>query len=58
LAHCAGALVQIGDLLLPFLPTAATRILDTFESGVVKLPEGVMFPKIYLHTPDPHAPKA
>jgi len=58
LAHCAGALVQIGDLLLPFLPNAATRILDTFESGVVKLPEGVMFPKVYLHTPDPHAPKA
>jgi len=58
LAHCAGALIQIGDLLLPFLPNAATRILETFESGVVKLPEGVMFPKIYLHTPDPHAPKA
>jgi len=57
LAHCAGALIQIGDLLLPFLPNAATRILETFESGVVKLPEGVMFPKIYLHTPDPHAPK-
>lgn len=57
LAHCAGALVQIGDLLMPFLPTAATRILATFETGVINLPEGVMFPKIYLHTPDPHAPK-
>ena len=58
LAHCAGALVQIGDLLLPFLPIAATKIQEIFESGVVKLPEGVLFPKIYLHTPDPHAPKA
>lgn len=58
LAHCAGALVQIGDLLEPFLPNAAKKIQEIFETGVVKLPEGVMFPKIYLHTPDPHAPKA
>lgn len=58
LAHCAGALVQIGDLLMPFLPNAAMRIHATFETGVVNLPEGVMFPKIYIHTPNPHAPKA
>jgi methionyl-tRNA synthetase len=58
LAHCAGALVQIGDLLLPFLPTAATKIQEIFESGVVKLPEGVLFPKVYIHTADPRAPKA
>ncbi|MDB5179374.1 MAG: methionyl-tRNA synthetase [Candidatus Saccharibacteria bacterium] len=58
LAHCAGALVQIGDLLLPFLPNAASKIQEIFESGVVKLSEGVLFPKVYIHTPDPHAPKA
>ena len=58
LAHCAGALIQIADLLTPFLPTTATRILEIFESGVVKLPETVLFPKIYIHTSDPHAPKA
>lgn len=58
LSHCAGALIQIGDLLMPFLPTAATKIHGIFESGIVKLPEGVMFPKVYIHTPDPHAPKA
>jgi methionyl-tRNA synthetase len=58
LSHCAGALVQIGDLLVPFLPATATRIQEIFESGVVKLPEGVLFPKVYIHTPDPHAPKA
>jgi methionyl-tRNA synthetase len=58
LAHCAGALVQIGDLLQPFLPGTATRIQEIFETGVVKLPEGVLFPKIYIHTADPHAPKA
>lgn len=58
LAHCAGALVQIGDLLLPFLPNAATKIQEIFETGVIKLPEGVLFPKVYIHTADPRAPKA
>jgi len=58
LAHCAGALIQIADLLQPFLPTTSASILSIFESGVVKLPEGVLFPKIYIHTADPHAPKA
>ena len=57
LSHCAGALVQIGDLLVPFLPGTALRIHQIFESGVVALPEGVLFPKVYIHTPDPHAPK-
>lgn len=57
LAHCAGALVQIGDLLVPFMPNAAKLIHETFESGVVKTPETVLFPKIYIHTADPRAPK-
>ena len=57
LAHCAGALIQIGDLLLPFMPGTAAFIHETFESGVVKQPEGVLFPKKYIHTPDPHAAK-
>lgn len=57
LAHCAGALVQIGDLLVPFLPTTAEAIHATFESGVVKTLDGVLFPKKYIHTPDPHAAK-
>lgn len=57
LAHCAGALLQIGDLLVPFLPNAAASIHGLFESGVVTQPDGVLFPKIYQHTPDPHAAK-
>ncbi len=57
LAHCAGALVQIGDLLVPFMPNTAQVIHDTFESGVVKPTESVLFPKIYIHTADPRAPK-
>lgn len=57
LAHCAGALIQIGDLLVPFMPATAVAIHDTFESGVVRPLETVLFPKKYLHTPDPRAPK-
>jgi methionyl-tRNA synthetase len=57
LAHCAGALVQIGDLLVPFMPDTAAAIHQIFESGVVKPTEGVLFPKRYIHTPDPHAAK-
>lgn len=55
LAHCAGALIQIGDLLLPFMPNTAQAIHTTFESGVVKPMESVLFPKQYIHTPDPRA---
>lgn len=58
LAHCAGALIQIGDLLVPFMPGTAAAIHDTFESGVIKPLDGVLFPKRYIHTPDPRAPKA
>ncbi|HRF28307.1 MAG TPA: methionine--tRNA ligase [Candidatus Saccharibacteria bacterium] len=54
LAHCVGNLLQIGDLLVPFLPTTAAFIHKTFETGVVVPPEGVMFPKKYVHTTDPH----
>jgi methionyl-tRNA synthetase len=57
LAHCAGALVQIGDLLVPFMPGTAAAIHKTFETGVINQSEGVLFPKIYVHTPDPHAAK-
>lgn len=57
LAHCAGALVQIGDLLLPFMPSVAQSIHDIFETGVVRPTETVLFPKKYIHTPDPRAPK-
>lgn len=54
LAHCAGNLLQIGDLLIPFMPITAEYIHKTFESGVVTPPENVMFPKIYIHTKNPH----
>lgn len=52
LAHCAGNLLQIGDLLVPFMPTTAGKIHAMFETGVVVPSEGVLFPKIYQHTAD------
>ncbi len=58
LAYAVGALVQIGDLLVPFLPGTAAKIHQMFETGVVVPNEGVLFPRVYIHTLDPHAPKA
>lgn len=57
LAHAVSTLRQVGDLLVPFLPGAAATIHATFKDGVVNEQAGVLFPKIYLHTPDPHAQK-
>lgn len=57
LSRCVGVLLQIGDLLVPFLPEAAATIHATFESGVVKSQDSVLFPKIYQYTPDPRVPK-
>ena len=57
LAYAVGALLQIGDLLVPFLPGTAANIHSTFESGVIVVTEAVLFPRIYSHTPDPNAAK-
>lgn len=53
LAYAASTLVQISDLLQPFLPGTAATIRATFEKGLIVAPEGVLFPKIYKHTPEP-----
>jgi methionyl-tRNA synthetase len=57
LAYSVGALLQIGDLLVPFLPDTAAKIHTTFETGVIIDAENVLFPRIYNHTPNPNAPK-
>jgi methionyl-tRNA synthetase len=58
LAYSVGALLQIGDLLVPFLPATASKVHGMFETGVVVDDDGVLYPKIYQHTPDPNAAKA
>jgi methionyl-tRNA synthetase len=53
LSHIVGTIMQVADMISPFLPDAAERIRNIFESGLVKLPEGGVFTKIYIHTQDP-----
>jgi methionyl-tRNA synthetase len=45
LAYQVGCLLEIAELLVPFLPETAQKIKYIFESGTVKLPEGTLFPK-------------
>lgn len=57
LATSVGSLMQIADLLVPFMPHTSAYIHSMFETGVVVDQGGVLYPKIYSHTPDPRAPK-
>lgn len=57
LAYAVGALLQIGDLLVPFLPDTAAKVHKIFETGVVVPIDGVFFPRVYIRTPDPRAKK-
>lgn len=60
LNQAAGTLLQIAEQLTPFLPDTAKTIKHTFNTGVIVPIEaaGGIFPKIYLHSVDPRAPKA
>lgn len=55
LAHCVGTLQQVAILLTPFLPNAAAAMTKIFDQGVITPYNGVLFPKKYIHTADPHA---
>lgn len=57
LAYSAGSLSQIADLLEPFLPITSETIKHVFAGGQVTPYQGVLFPKIYQHTPDPRQSK-
>ena len=58
LAHSASTLSQIADFLTPFMSSTAEKIHQIFDTGVVPSTIEPLFPKIYLHTQDPRAPKA
>jgi methionyl-tRNA synthetase len=45
LAYQVSCLLEIADLLQPFLPETAKKIAHIFENGTVKLPEQTLFPK-------------
>ncbi|HJP81085.1 MAG TPA: methionine--tRNA ligase [Candidatus Saccharimonadales bacterium] len=57
LGHAVGTLLQLSEQLAPFLPSTSEVIQKTFGTGVIVPLEstGGLFPKIYTHTPDPHA---
>lgn len=54
LAYAAGTLEQIAYELQPFMPGTGETISKIFEGGVISPYSGVLFPKIYNHTPAPH----
>ncbi len=45
LAYQASSLIEIADLLLPFMPHTAARIKAVFDEGIVRPIEGTLFPK-------------
>jgi len=45
LAYQASNLLEIADLLLPFLPETAAKIQGIFSEGIVRPIEGTLFPK-------------
>jgi methionyl-tRNA synthetase len=48
LAYMSGALMQISDLLVPFMPDTAAKISAVFSEGIVRPLEGSLFPKDVL----------
>lgn len=45
LAYMSSCLLEIADLLVPFLPEAATNIQTVFNEGVIRPYKGTLFPK-------------
>ena len=45
LAYQAGALLEIAELLVPFLPDTAAKIRAVFGEGLIRPLEGTLFPK-------------
>jgi methionyl-tRNA synthetase len=45
LAYQASCLLEIAELLVPFLPGTAAKIKAIFTEGVIKPIEGTLFPK-------------
>ena len=46
LAYQVGNLLEIAQLLAPFLPETSLKIRHIFEEGVVRLMETTLFPRI------------
>jgi len=46
LAQQVGDLIEIADLLAPFLPSSTAKIKDMFESGIIHPSKETLFPKL------------
>ncbi len=53
LAYQVSCLLQIADMLEPFMPSTAVKIRHVFQEGIIRSPETTLFPK----TEDPKNPK-
>ena len=45
LAYCVGCLLEIAELLVPFMPDTASKIQSLFAEGLVSPLDGPLFPK-------------
>jgi len=50
LAYSVSSILQIADMIAPFMPGTSTKIIKTFGEGVIKDYEGPLFPKIHNFT--------
>lgn len=52
LRNVAGSIMQISDLLVPFMPETASRIHAIFSSELITAEDTTLFPRIYKYTED------
>ena len=57
LGYAAHTLLQVADLLLPFMPETAHTIQRLFENGIISGVPEPLFVRKYFYTPDPRAVK-
>lgn len=56
LAYQVGCLLQIADMLEPFMPQTAVRIRHVFQEGVIRPMEGTLFPRTDTKPANPVPP--
>ena len=57
LTSSAGGILQIGDLLVPFMPSTARRIHEIFSAEMITVDNTNLFPRIYKYTQDTRVDK-
>ncbi len=48
LAYLCSSLLEVAELLTPFLPDTAQKIIDIFESGTIRRTDGSLFPRVEI----------